>query len=45
MLHIALGEELKQQLKKQATRLGLSLNAYIRMILIETIDKKNKEEY
>ena len=44
MLHIALGEELKQQLKEQATRLGLSLNAYIRMLLIEIIDKKNKEE-
>lgn len=43
MLHITLGEELKQQLKEQAKKLGLSLNAYIRMVLIEIIDKKNKE--
>lgn len=35
MIHIQISEELKEELKKEAESKGLSLNAYIRMILIE----------
>ena len=34
-LHIDVGKELKEQLKKEAKQKGLTLNAYIRMLLIE----------
>lgn len=39
MLHIKLGDELKSILAEKAKKLGLPLNAYIRMILIESIGK------
>lgn len=35
MLHIKIDEELKQELIKEAKAIGLSLNSYVRMILIE----------
>ncbi len=35
MIHIKIDEELKEQLEKEAKAKGLSLNAYIRMLLIE----------
>jgi predicted HicB family RNase H-like nuclease len=35
MLHIKIGDDLKKQLETEATEKGLSLNAYIRMLLIE----------
>ena len=35
MIHIKIDEELKEQLSIEAKAKGLSLNAYIRMILIE----------
>ena len=35
MIHIKIDNELKQQLVEEAKSKGLSLNAYIRMILIE----------
>lgn len=35
MLHITISEELKQQLQEEANKLEMSLNAYVRMILIE----------
>ena len=35
VLHIAISNELKKQLKDEARQKGLSLNAYIRMLLIE----------
>ncbi len=35
MLHLKIDDELKEQLQKEAKEKGLSLNAYIRMILIE----------
>ncbi len=35
MIHIKIDEGLKKQLKVEATSKGLSLNSYIRMILIE----------
>lgn len=35
MIHIKIDEELKEQLEKEAKSKGLSLNAYIRMLLIE----------
>lgn len=35
MLHIKVDEELKRELEKEAKAKGLSLNAYIRMLLIE----------
>jgi predicted HicB family RNase H-like nuclease len=35
MIHIQISEELKEELRKEAESKGLSLNAYIRMILIE----------
>lgn len=34
-LHIMIGEDLKRQLSEEAKLKGLSLNAYIRMLLIE----------
>ena len=33
-LHVQIKNELKKQLEKEAEKNGLSLNAYIRMILI-----------
>lgn len=33
-LHVQVKNELKQQLEKEADEKGLSLNAYVRMILI-----------
>lgn len=35
MLHITIDENLKKQLEEEAKSKGLSLNAYIRMLLIE----------
>lgn len=35
MIHITIDEELKRQLEEEAKAKGLSLNAYIRMLLIE----------
>lgn len=35
VLHITVSEQLKEQLKKESEQKGLSLNAYIRMLLIE----------
>ena len=35
MLHIKIDDDLKNQLDEEAKSKGLSLNAYIRMILIE----------
>lgn len=35
LIHIKLEENLKNELKKEAKEKGLSLNSYIRMILIE----------
>ena len=35
MIHIKIDDELKSELIKEAKAIGLSLNSYIRMILIE----------
>nr|DAE35595.1 MAG TPA: hypothetical protein [Caudoviricetes sp.] len=35
MIHIKIDEELKEELAQEAKLKGLSLNAYIRMLLIE----------
>lgn len=35
MLHITIDDELKEELQREAKEKGLSLNAYIRMLLIE----------
>ena len=35
MIHIKIDEKLKEQLENEAKAKGLSLNAYIRMLLIE----------
>lgn len=35
MLHLKINDELKKQLENEAKEKGLSLTAYIRMILIE----------
>ena len=35
MIHIKIDESLKQKLQEEAKSKGLSLNAYIRLILIE----------
>lgn len=35
MLHIKIDDDLKKQLETEAKEKGLSLNAYIRMLLIE----------
>ena len=35
MIHIKIDEKLKKQLEEEAKSKGLSLNAYIRMLLIE----------
>lgn len=35
MIHIKIDEELKKQLQQEAKAKGLSLNGYIRLILIE----------
>ncbi|MCI7208116.1 MAG: ribbon-helix-helix protein, CopG family [Clostridium sp.] len=35
MIHIKVDDELKKQLEEEAKAKGLSLNAYIRMLLIE----------
>ena len=35
MIHIKIDNELKKQLEKESKEKGLSLNAYIRMLLIE----------
>lgn len=35
MLHIAIDEDLKKQLEEEAKLKGLTLTAYIRMLLIE----------
>lgn len=34
-IHLRIEDELKEKLKKEANMKGLSLNSYIRMILIE----------
>lgn len=35
MIHIKIDESLKEQLQQEAKSKGLSLNAYIRLVLIE----------
>jgi len=35
VLHIKIDDDLKKQLEQEAKEKGLSLNAYIRMLLIE----------
>lgn len=35
MIHITISDELKQELLAEAKKLELSLNSYIRMLLIE----------
>lgn len=35
MLHIKIDDDLKKQLEQKAKEKGLSLNSYIRMLLIE----------
>lgn len=35
MIHINISDELKQELLEEAKKLELSLNSYIRMLLIE----------
>ena len=35
MIHITISDELKAELVEEANKLQLSLNAYIRMLLIE----------
>jgi predicted HicB family RNase H-like nuclease len=35
MMHITISDELKAELVEEANKLQLSLNAYIRMLLIE----------
>ena len=35
MIHIKISQELKEELQKEAESKGLSLNSYIRMLLIE----------
>lgn len=35
MIHITISDELKQELLEEAKKLELSLNSYIRMLLIE----------
>lgn len=35
MMHITISDELKAELLEEANKLQLSLNAYIRMLLIE----------
>ena len=35
MIHISISDDLKNELLEEANRLEMSLNAYIRMILIE----------
>lgn len=40
MLHIKLDDKLKNILSDKAKEKGLSLNAYIRMILLESIGRK-----
>ena len=35
MLHVKIDDQLKKDLQVEAKAIGLSLNAYIRMILIE----------
>lgn len=35
MIHIKIDENLKEQLQQEAKSKGLSLNAYIRLVLIE----------
>lgn len=37
MLHIAIGDELKKELTEKAKKKGLTLSAYIRMVLIESL--------
>lgn len=34
-IHLAIANDLKKELKKEAEQKGLSLNSYIRMILLE----------
>lgn len=35
MLHIRIDEDIKKELEEEAKKIGLSLTAYIRMLLIE----------
>jgi predicted HicB family RNase H-like nuclease len=35
MLHIKIDDDLKKQLEQEAREKGLSLNSYVRMLLIE----------
>lgn len=38
MIHITISDDLKEELKKEAEKLEMSLNTYIRMILINRKD-------
>lgn len=38
-IHIAIDKELKEKLKEEAKAKGISLNGYIRMILLERENK------
>lgn len=42
-IHIAVGEELKNKLIEEATKKGLSLNAYVRMLLLDIIDLEEEK--
>lgn len=35
VIHLSIEEKLKEDLKEEASKKGLSLNSYIRMLLIE----------
>jgi len=37
MIHITIDDDLKEKLAKEAKKKGLTLNSYIRMILIENL--------
>lgn len=39
MMHITISDKLKDELKQEADKLEMTLNAYIRMLLINRKDK------
>ena len=43
-LHIFIGEDLKEKLSKLAKEKMLSLNAYIRMLLVDKVEKEENHE-
>ena len=44
MVHIYLGEELKEKVKEKAKEKGLSVGSFIRMVLIEKVEESKKGE-